>query len=51
MKQIQNHAKRKLNQGWMLNQNIFTKTISKIQFQPGVDLFASRLNAQLRVFV
>ena len=36
---------------WMLNQKIFTKIISKFQFQPEIDLFASRLNAQLPVFV
>ena len=35
----------------MLNQNIFEKIISKFQFQPEVDLLASRLNAQLPVFV
>ena len=35
----------------MLNQKIFTKIISKFQFQPEVDLSASRLNAQLPVFV
>ena len=36
---------------WMLNQQIFIKTISKFQFQPEVDLFTSKLNAQLLVFV
>ena len=36
---------------WMLNQIIFTKIISKFQFHPEIDLFASRLNAQLPVFV
>ena len=35
----------------MLNQKIFTKIVSKFQFQPEVDLFASRLNAKLPVFV
>ena len=35
----------------MLNQNKFTKIISKFQFQPEVDLFASSINAQLPVFV
>ena len=35
----------------MFNQNIFAKIISKFQFQPEVHLFASRLNAQLPVFV
>ena len=33
----------------MLNQKHFTKIISKFKFQPGVDLFASRLSAQLLV--
>ena len=36
---------------WMLNQQIFIKIISKFQFQPEVDLFTSKLNAQLLVFV
>ena len=36
---------------WMLNQKKKLKIISKFQFQPGVDLFASRLNAQLTFFV
>ena len=36
---------------WMLNHKIFTKIISKSQFQPEVALFASRLNAKLPVFV
>ena len=35
----------------MLNQKIFTKIISTFQFQPEVDLSASRFNAQLPVFV
>ena len=35
----------------MLNQNIFTNIISKFGFQPGVDLFTSRLNAQIPLFV
>ena len=35
----------------MLNHKIFTKIISKSQFQPEVALFASRLNAKLPVFV
>ena len=35
----------------MLNQKIFTKIIFNFQFQPEVDLSASRLNAQLPVFV
>ena len=36
---------------WMLNPKISMKIISKFKFQPEVDLFASRLNAQLPVFV
>ena len=36
---------------WILNQIFFTKIISKFQFQAKVGLFASRLNAQLPVFV
>ena len=36
---------------WMLNQKKFTKIISKFKFQPEADLFPSRLNAQLPVFV
>ena len=35
----------------MLNLKKFTKIISKFQFQPEVDLFASRLNVKLPVFV
>ena len=35
----------------MLNQKFFTKIVSKFQFQPEVDLFASRLNAKLPAFV
>ena len=35
----------------MLNQINFTKFISKFQFQPEAGLFASRLNAQLPVFL
>ena len=35
----------------MYNQKNFTKIISKFQFQSEVDLFASRLSAQLPVFV
>ena len=35
----------------MLNQKIFTKIISKFQFQPEVDLFASKLNSHLSVLV
>ena len=42
MVQEQNHAKTELE--WMLNRNIFTKIISKFQFQPEMDLLGSRLN-------
>ena len=35
----------------MLNQHIFTKVVSKFQFQPEVDLFTLRLDVQLPVFV
>ena len=35
----------------MLNKKFFTKIISKFQFQPEVDLFGSRLNVKLPVFV
>ena len=35
----------------MLNQKMFTKIISNFQFQHEVELFASRLNAQLPVFL
>ena len=35
----------------MLNQKCLTKIISKFQFQSKMDLFASRLNAQLPMFV
>ena len=49
--QMQNHAKKQSELEWMLNQKTFTKIISKFQFQTKVDLFASRLNAQLTVFV
>jgi hypothetical protein len=34
----------------MLNRNIFEKICSKV-YQPNVDLFASRLNYQLKPFV
>ena len=43
--------KKKAELEWMLNQNTSTKIISKFQFQPWVDLFAPRLNAQLPVFL
>jgi hypothetical protein len=35
---------------WMLNRNIFDKICSKV-YQPNVDLFASRLNYQLKPFI
>ena len=35
----------------MLNQKFFIKIISKFQFKKEVDVFVSRLNAQLPVFV
>ena len=43
--------KKKTELEWMLNQKTFTKITSKFKFQPEIDLFASRLNAQLPVFV
>ena len=43
--------KKKPKLEWMFNQKIFTKIISKFQFQPEVDLFASKLNSHLSVFV
>ena len=49
--QMQNHAKKQSELEWMLNQKNFTEIISKFQFQAKVDLFGSRLNAQLPVFV
>ena len=51
MMQMQNHAKNKLNLNGCSTKKNFTKIISKFQFQPEVDVFASRLNAQLPVFV
>ena len=51
MMQIENHAKKQTELEWMLNQKILTKIISKFQFQPELDLLASRLNVQLPVFV
>ena len=35
----------------MLNKNAFEKIIQYLQFYPKIDLFASRLNKQLPVFV
>ena len=43
--------KKKTELEWMLNQNIFTNIISKFGFQPEVDLFTSRLNAQIPLLV
>ena len=51
MMQMHNHAKSKPYWRGCLTKKIFTKIISKFQFQSEVDLFASRLNAQLPVFV
>ena len=51
MMQMQNHAKKQTELEWMFNQKIFTKIISNFQFQHEVDLFASRLNDQLPVFL
>ena len=51
MMQMQNHAKNKLNWNGCLTKKCLTKIISKFQFQSKMDLFASRLNAQLPVFV
>ena len=48
---IENHEKKKTELEWMLNQHIFTKVVSKFQFQPEVDLFTLRLDVQLPVFV
>ena len=36
---------------WMLNQKLFAKFVFKFRFQSEVNLFASRFNAQLPVFV
>ena len=48
--QMQNHAKNKLNWNGCLTTKFFTNIISKFQFQAEVDVFASRLNAQLPVY-
>ena len=48
---MHNYAKKQTELEWMLNQKIFTKIACKFEFHPEVDLFASRLNAQLPVFV
>ena len=50
MRQMQNNAKNKLNWNGR-STNIFTKIIPTFQFLAEVDLFASRLNAHLPVFV
>jgi len=36
---------------WKLNENIFSEIISNFEFQPNIDLFASRINKQLSCFV
>ena len=51
MMQLQNHGEKQTELEWILNQKIFTKIISKFKLQPKVDLFASKLNTQLPVFV
>ena len=43
--------KKQTKMEWMVNPKKFTKIISKFQFQPKVDLIASRINAKLLVFV
>ena len=48
---ITQKKKKKTELEWMLNQNIFTNIISKFGFQPEVDLFTSRLNAQIPLLV
>ena len=48
MMQMQNHVN-KTELERILNQKKFTKILSKFQFQPEVDVFASRLIAQLPV--
>ena len=35
---------------WMLNKEVFQDTIENLNFQPTVDLFASRINTQLEKF-
>ena len=49
--QMQNRAKNKLIWNGRLTKKMFTKIISNFQFQHEVELFASRLNAQLPVFL
>ena len=36
---------------WMLNPQVYRDVISKLKFNPKIDLFASRLNFQLKPFV
>lgn len=36
---------------WMLNKAIFADVVRKLQFEPEIDIFASRLNTQLPKFV
>ena len=45
-------SRREYKQGeWMLNTDIFKRAISHFQFQPNIDCFASRANAQLQTYV
>lgn len=36
---------------WMLNPRVFSYMLERLNFSPDIDLFASRLNAQIRPFV
>ena len=36
---------------WCLNRNIFLKACKKLKFSPNIDLFASRINYQVKPFV
>lgn len=36
---------------WMLNSNLFNQAVTELRFNPSTDLFASRLNKQLPLFV
>ena len=42
---------REKNKEWILNKNAFEKIIQHFQFYPKIDLFTSRLNKKLAVFV
>ena len=35
---------------WMLNRNVFNKILKDLDFEPSIDLFASRINNQLHRF-